>query len=141
MNIEATKRIYLDDGPTWNILRKRPFFEFYVDLRHGTQRAINAYVRPFAKAQDGQGTPKVVVNAEGHAKVEGGYTVELPVDTFDFDAVNDIIILGQVKSWSLGPINQATIDGLDEAVYGKIIEAVNMVFGNQGPLPESGGGN
>jgi hypothetical protein len=134
MSTEATKIIRLDDRPAWKIWDKGPYAEFYTELRHGTQKAIGAAIRPFAKGKDGAEAPKIVVGGDGKAEVKGGYVVELPIDKFDPDLINDLLILGQVKSWSLGPINQVTIDGLPEETYKKLVAAVDELYGGQGPL-------
>jgi hypothetical protein len=65
----------------------------------------------------------------------------LPVDKIDFEAINDLIILGQVKEWSLGPITQETIDALPDSVRARLVSALNQLYGGQSPLPSSGGGS
>lgn len=141
MNTEQTKRVYLDDGGGgWNPLKKRPYADFYLELRHGTQRAVNAIVRPLTKGEGGGPAPKIVVNQDGEPKVEGGLTVEIPLDKVDFTAVNDVILLGQVKEWSFGPVNQETLDGLPEILQERLVNEANDLYGKQGPLPKGGGG-
>lgn len=141
MNFDETKRVYLEDGVGWNPLKKRHYADFYLELRHGTQRAVNALVMPLTKGQDGGPTPKIIVAQDGQAKVEGGLTVEIPLDKVDFATVNDVIILGQVREWSLGPIDQATLDSLPESIHERLVNEANLLYGGKGPLPSGGGGN
>lgn len=140
MNIEQTKRIYFEDGVAFNPLKKRAYADFYLELRHGTQKAVNTIVRPFTKGEDGGPAPKIVVTGGGEPKVEGGLTVEIQIDKIDFTAVNDVILLGQVKEWSFGPVNQETIDSLPELLHERLVNEANELYGKQSPLPEGGGG-
>lgn len=141
MNTEQTKRVYLEDGGGGlNPFKKKPYADFYLELRHGTQRAVNAIVRPLTKGEGGGPAPKIVVNQDGQPKVEGGFVVELPLDKIDFTAVNDIILLGQVKEWSFGPVDQETLDGLPEGLSERLVNEANALYGNAGPLPKGGVG-
>jgi hypothetical protein len=141
MNYETTKRIYLEEGKNWNPFKKRPYADFYLEIRHGTSKAIAAIIRPHATNAEGGPAPKIIISDTGKTEIRGGYTVEIPMEKLDFDAVNDLFILGQVKEWSLGPITQETIDNLPERVHEKLVEEVNSLYGGQGPLPSGGGGN
>jgi hypothetical protein len=140
MNYDETKRVYLEDGVGWNPLKKKPYADFYLELRHGTQRAVGAIVRPLTRGSEGGPAPKIIVAQDGQAKVEGGLVVEIPLDKVDFTAVNDIILLGQVKEWSFGPVDQATLDGLPEKVQERLVNEANALYGEQGPLVKGGGG-
>ena len=138
--MNETKRFYLEDGGGWNPLKKRPYADFYLALRHGTQRAVQAIARPLTKGEGGGAAPKIVVGGDGEAKVEGGITLELSLDKIDFTAINDVIILGQVREWSFGPVNQETLDGLTEELYERLVNEANELYGGQGPLPKGGVG-
>jgi hypothetical protein len=141
MEIESTKRVYLgDEGGGWNPLKKRPYADFYRELRHGTQKAVNAIVRPLTRSSENGQAPRLVVSNDGDPKVEGGMNVEIPLDKIDITAVNDVILLGQIAEWSFGPVDQATLDGLPDDLVNILVKEADSLYGGQGPLAKRGGG-
>ena len=72
-------------------------------------------------------------------KVEGVERVEIDLGKVNWDEVNDAIIVGQVKAWSFGPVNQETLDNLPEGIRGRLVQEANKRYGR--PLPGGGGGN
>jgi len=127
-----TTKVELDEG----------IAVFYVELRHGTQKAINVLTRPFLTFPDQP--PKLTVKGEGEVKVEGGKSVELDVEAVirkHGDEIDDLMIVGQVKEWSFGPVNQETLDGLPERIRGRLVKECNLLYGNMGPLAKGGDGN
>lgn len=136
-----TKKVELDEGGGFNLLKKRPYAVFYVELRHGTQKAVNVLTRPFLKYPDGKSPVLTIREGEEAPKVEGPTTVEVDLGAIDNTAVNDLIIVGQVKEWSFGEVDQATLDGLSEKIRERLVNECNLLYGNMGPLAKGGGGN
>lgn len=134
-----TKKVELDEGGGFGPFKKRPYAVFYVELRHGTQKAVNALTRPFLKYPDN--SPKLTLKNDDEVKVEGPTTVEVDLGAIDYDAVNDAIIIGQVKEWPFGEVDQKTLDGLSERIRGRLVKECNLLYGNMGPLAKGGGGN
>lgn len=137
-----TKRFYLDEGGGFNLLKKRPYADFFLELRHGTQRTVAAIVRPYANIPAGDNPAKLSVSEDGTANYTGGRTVEIELNKVDWTAVDDVIILGQVEQWSFGPVDQATLDSLPDDVVKKLVAISNQLYGGtNSPLPGGGGGN
>lgn len=111
----------------------------YQDLRHGTQRSVNELTRPLMQFPDGK-PPKLTLGQDGPT-VQGATAVEIDLDKVDFDAVNDLIIIGQVKEWTFGPVDQETLDDIPEKVRAVLVQKVNELFGAAVPLAHSGDGN
>ena len=126
-----TKKVELDEGET---------AIFYVELRHGTQKAVNALTRPFLKYPGGNSPKLTIQEGEDRPTVEVPTKVEVDMKLIDFDAVNDAIIVGQVKEWSFGPVDQETLDGITERIRGRLVQECNLLYGNMGPLAKGGDG-
>jgi hypothetical protein len=135
------QRVFLDEGKSFNPFKKRPYADFYVEIRHGTNKAISAVIRPFARAENKDTAPIVVIKPGEEAKVQGGYTIELPIDKIDMDEINDLFILGQVKAWSFGEVDRGVLDSMPEKLHERLVNEVNRLYGQSGPLAPSGGGN
>lgn len=135
-----TIKVELDGGEGFGPFKKANFAILYQELRHGTQRRVNAMTRPLLNY--GGPSPKLVMDQEeGKPKIEGAGKVDIDLAKIDFDAVNDIIIVGQVKEWSFGPVDQDTLDGLPESLRGALVAKCNELYGAAGPLAEGGGVN
>jgi len=135
-----TKKVELEaEGGGFGPFKKRPYAVFYVELRHGTQKAVNALTRPFLKYPDKP--PKLTIQGDDEPKVEGGQSVAIDLTAISWDEVNDAIIAGQVKEWSFGPVDQATLDGLPERIRERLVNECNLLYGALGPLAKGGGGN
>jgi hypothetical protein len=135
-----TIKVDLTDGKAWNPLKKRDSAVFFKEVRHGTQKAVNAMTRKFLTFPNGQ-NPKLVVTGEKDMRIEGVESIDVDLAKVDFDAVNDVLILGQVKEWSFGPVDQEILDGLSEDMRNKLVEAINKLYGESGPFPKGGGAN
>lgn len=131
-----TKKVELDEGGG-----EGPYAVFYVELRHGTQKTVNNLTRPFLKYPDGKPPVLTVQEGDEGPKIEGPTKVEVDLGAIDHTAVNDAIIVGQVKEWSFGPVDQKTLDGLPEQIRGRLVKECNLLYGNMGPLARGGGGN
>lgn len=128
-----TDRVDLGDGQ---------FAEFFQELRHGTQKAVNLITRPFLNYGKGKATISVEAADDGNdpkTKVEGVEKVEIDLGKVNWDEVNDAIIVGQVKTWSFGPVSQETLDSIPESVRAALVAECNKRYGR--PLAEGGGGN
>ena len=128
-----TKQIDLGDGE---------YAIFYQETRHGTQKAVNVLTRPFLKYAK---TPKLTLVGDGEEKDLklkgiGAGKVDINLAKVDWDMVNDIIIVGQVKEWSYGSVNQKTLDDLPERIRGRLVQECNELYGKPAPLPNGGGG-
>lgn len=113
---------------------------FFLETLHRTQKAVNLLTRPFLQYPGGA-PPKLELKEGEKPKVVGTTTVEVDMSKLDFDAVNDAIIIGQVKEWTFGPVNQDTLDGLPESVREALKDECNRLYGSSGPLPKGGGVN
>lgn len=134
-----TKKVELDERGGLFSFKKRPYAVFYVELRHGTQKAVNALTRPFLKFPGKP--PTLSVKGEGEMTVEGDASVDIDLTAISWDEVNDAIIVGQVKEWSFGPVDQATLNELPEQIRGRLVNECNLLYGKLGPLAKGGGGN
>lgn len=135
-----TIKVELDGGNGNGPTDTGPFAVLYQEFRHGTQRAVNTITRPFLDY--GGPSPKLSIDQEeGKPKIEGANEVQIDLTKIDFDALNDAIIVGQVKEWSFGPVDQDTLDGLPEAFRGVLVAKCNELYGAAGPLIEGGVGN
>lgn len=135
-----TKKVELDGAGGFGPFKKRPYAVFYIELRHGTQRAVNALTRHLLKFPDTP--PKLTISGEDGLKVEGGQTAEVDLAAVNWDEVNDAIIIGQVKEWSFGPVvDQETLDGISEEMRGRLVNECNLLYGKMGPLAKGGDGN
>jgi hypothetical protein len=74
-------------------------------------------------------------------KIEGATTVEVDMAKVDWDAVNDAIIIGQVKEWTFGPVSQEILDDLPEGMRERLKAECDRLYGTNNPLPRGGGGN
>lgn len=117
------------------------FAVFFTETRHGTQRAVNALTRPFLKYPEGKPPTLTLQGEDQKPTVEGSKVVEVDLAAVDYDAVNDTIIVGQVKDWSFGPVNQETLDNIPEDIRRKLVQKANELYGATGPLAKGGGGN
>lgn len=113
----------------------------YQEIKHGTQKVVSQMTRPFLEYADGQGPKLTIKDGEDQPKVEGAKTVKVDMAKIDWDAVNDAIIIGQVKEWTFGPVNQATLDQIPESVRAKLKAECDRLYGENVPLPEGGGGS
>lgn len=111
----------------------------FQEIRHGTQKAVNQLTRPFLEYADGK-SPKLTVQDE-KTKIEGSDAVKVDMTKVDWDAVNDAIIVSQVKEWTFGPVDQATLDGIPDRMRNALKRECDRLYGESGPLPEGGGGN
>lgn len=129
-----TKKIKLE-GNGFGPFKKGHYVVFFAEMRHGTQKAVSALTRPYLKpAGDQPATLKV--EDGGPATFEGSTSLEVDMMKVDWDAVNDVIILGQVKEWSFGPVDQSTLDDMPRTLRDRIIEEINKIY--SGPLPKGG---
>src|SRR4030043_531864 len=79
--------------------------DFYQEIRHGTQKAVNTLTRPFLKYPEGQ-SPKLIQGKDLKPMIQGTTEGEIDLKEVDLDAVSDAIIIGQVKEWSFGDVTQ-----------------------------------
>lgn len=127
--------------PTSRIdLGKDEFAILYQEIKHGTQKAVNALTRPFLEYAK---TPKLTLagdGQEGDLKLEGSDKADINLAAVDWDRVNDAIITGQVKEWAYGPVSQETLDSLPERTRERLVQECNELYGKQSPLPRGGDG-
>jgi hypothetical protein len=117
--------------------KKADYAVFHLDLLHGTQKVVNGLTRRFLVPSGGE-SPKLSVQ-DDNLEVTGAKSFDVDLAAVDWDAVNDAIIVGQVAEWSFGPVNQETLDGLPESVRNELVAQADKLYGEQRPLPKSGG--
>lgn len=133
-----TIKVELDGGNGNGPTDTGPFAVLYQEFRHGTQRAVNTITRPFLDY--GGPSPKLSIDQEeGKPKIEGANEVQIDLTKIDFDALNDAIIVGQVKEWSFGEVNMETLDDIPESARTRLVMEFNGRYGR--PLPDGGGEN
>lgn len=113
----------------------------FQEIKHGTQKAVNLMTRPFMEYADGKSPKLTFKEGEENPKVEGGTSIRVDMAKVDWDAVNDIIIIGQVKEWSFGPVDQATLDGIPDTMRNALKRECDRLYGESGPLPKGGDGS
>lgn len=134
-----TKKVDLSNGHHWNPLSKKDYAIFYVELRHGTQKAVNVLTRPFLEYPDKP--PKLIIEGEDKVTVQGSQRADIDLTKVDMDEVNDVMIVGQVKEWSFGLVDQATLDGIPETIRKRLLDECNLLYAGAGPLTRGGDGN
>jgi hypothetical protein len=127
----ATKKLELDDGD---------YAIFYVETRHGTQKEVNRLTRPFLMFPKGQAPTVTVKGDNGKPTVKGADEIGVDMAAIPHDDVNDAIIIGQVKEWSFGEVDQKTLDELPEKIRTRLVQECNELFGEQVPLAKGGDG-
>lgn len=119
--------------------KKGEWAVFFQELLHGTQRAVTTVTRQYL---DVQGERKLTLGGEEPAlAVKGNVQLEVDLTKVDWDEVNDLILLGQIKEWSFGPVDQDTLDRIPEAIRGMLVDKSNELYGDAGPLAKGGVGN
>jgi len=119
--------------------KKGEWAELYQELLHGTQRAVSAITRRYL---DVQGEKKMTLGGkDGALAIEGNAQLEVDLTKVDWEEVNDTILLGQIKEWSFGPVDQETLDRIPEALRAILIERCNELYGTEIPLAKSGVGS
>lgn len=126
------------EGNGSGLFRKGHYAVFFVEMRHGTQKAVSALTRPFLKPEGDQ-PPTLKIEEGTKLSLEGSTTLKVDMAAVDWDAVNDAIILGQVKEWSFGPVDQATLDDMPTKYRDQLITEANRLY--TVPLPQGGVGN
>ena len=128
-----TVRVDLPDGNT---------AQLYAEMKHKTQRAVEEITRQYLTYPEGVGKLKVSQGEDGGAiKTKAAVEeVEVTVDLerIDWTAVNEIIILNQVASWSFGEVTAEVLGEQSEAVFEALKRKVNELFRDTFPLQKSG---
>lgn len=128
-----TVRVDLPDGST---------AELYAEMKHKTQRAVEEATRQYLTYPEGAGKVKVTQGEDGeqfiNAKAAGeGLEVTIDLERIDWNAVNEIIILNQVASWSFGEVTAAVLEEQSEAVFNALKAKANEMY--KFPLAKGGG--
>ena len=131
-----TIKVDLPDGNT---------AEMYADMKHKTQRAVEEVTRQYLTYPEGVGKLKVSQGEDGgpiktKAAVEE-VVVTVDLERIDWTAVNEIIILNQVASWSLGEVTSEVLGDQSEAMYEALKLKVNELYRDSFPLARRGGAN
>ncbi len=135
-----TVKVELNGSKGIGPFKKAEYAVFYQELLHGTQKAVNLLTRQYLTYPDGK-SPTLVIEDEDKMKIEGAKSIDVDLLAIDWDAVNDAIIVGQVKEWSFGHVDQGTLDGLPESVRARLVNEANTLYGKQSPLLKGGDGN
>jgi len=129
-----TVKVDLPDGNT---------AELYVELKHRTQRAVEEITRQYLTYPEGAGKLRVTQGEDGEGAVKTKAAVkelEVTVDLerIDWTAVNEIVILNQVASWSFGEVTAEVLAEQSEAVFEALKVKVNELYRGNFPLAKSG---
>jgi len=116
--------------------------EMYAEMKHKTQRAVEEATRQYLTYPEGAGKVKLTQGEDGEqslkAKAAGeGLEVTIDLERIDWNAVNEIIILNQVASWSFGEVTAAVLEEQSEAVFQALKAKVNEMY--KVPLAFGGG--
>jgi len=136
-----TIKVNLDGGKGIGPFKKSEYAVFFQELLHGTQKAANLVSRQHLVIPEGQKPPTLVIEEGGEAKVVGAKSFDIDLTAVDWTTLYDVMIMGQVKEWSFGPVDQATLDGLPESIRGRLVKEVDALYGNSVPLAKGGVGN
>lgn len=128
-----TVKVDLPDGNT---------AEMYAEMKHKTQRAVEAMTRQYLTYPEGAGKLKVSQGEDGEGSVKVKPTVKelevtIDLERIDWTAVNEAIILNQVASWSFGDVTAEVLGNQSEDVFNALKAKVNEMY--KFPLPKSGG--
>lgn len=132
-----TKKLKIE-GNGFGPFKKGHYAVFYIEMLHGTQKVVNALTRPYLKP-DGDQPATLTVEEDGQPKIEGSKKLKIDLVTVDFDAVKDAILLGQIKEWSFGPVDQVTLDGLPLSIRDLLVAEIEQLY--SGPLAKGGVGS
>ena len=127
-----TVKLDLPDGNT---------AELYAELKHKTQRDVEEATRQYLTYPEGAGKVKVTQGEDGEGSVKTKAAVEelevtIDLERIDWTAVNEIIILNQVASWSFGEVTADVLGNQSEAVFLALKAKVNELY----KLPLAKGG-
>jgi len=130
-----TVKVDLPDGNT---------AEMYADMKHKTQRAVEEATRQYLTYPEGAGKFKVTQGEDGEQSIKSkaaaeGLEVTVDLGRIDWTAVNEIIILNQVASWSFGEVTAEVLEEQSEAVFEALKAKANEMY--KIPLAKSGGAN
>ena len=130
-----TIKVDLPDGNT---------AELYAAMKHKTQRAVEEATRQYLTYPEGAGKVKVTVGEDGEQSIKAkaaaeGMEVNIDLEKIDWNAVNEIIILNQVASWSFGEVTAEVLAEQSEAVFQALKAKVNEMYNF--PLAKSGAAN
>lgn len=104
--------------------------EMYVEMRHGTVRAVEKIYRPYFEKPEYQEILKI---ESFEARQEA--LMPLVVGSEDIARATDIMLLGQIKSWTFGGVTQAVLDDLPERKHQLLTQEANRLY--EAPLPEA----
>jgi len=135
-----TVRVELNGSKGIGLFKKTDYAVFYQELLHRTQKAVNLLTRSKLTFPEGK-PPTLVIEGEDQMRVEGAKTIDIDLTAVDWTTLYDEMIIGQVKEWSFGPVDQGTLDGLPESIRGRLVKEVDVLYGKQRPLPKGGVGN
>jgi len=130
-----TVKIDLPDGNT---------AELYAEMKHKTQVAVEGITRQYLTYPEGVGKLKVSQGEDGgpiRTKAVEEVEVTVDLERIDWTAVNEIIILNQVVSWSFGEVTAEVLGEQSEAVFEALKRKVNELFRDNFPLQKSGAVN
>ena len=136
-----TIKVNLDGGNGFGLFKKSEYVVFFQELLHGTQKAANLVSRQHLTIPEGEKPPTLVIEEGGEPKVVGAKSFDIDLSAVDWTTLYDVMIIGQVKEWSFGTVDQGTLDGLPESIRGRLVKEVDRLYGKQGPLPLGGVGN
>lgn len=102
--------------------------ELFAEMRHGTIRAIEQLYRPYFERPEYQEILKLDSFEERQKAL-----LPLVIGSDEIARATDLMILGQVKSWTFGEVNQAVLDDIPERKHQILSQEANKLY--EAPLP------
>jgi len=131
-----TVKVTLPDGNT---------AELFAEMKHKTQRAVEEATRQFLTYPDGVGKLILSQGEDGGPVKAKAMTDEVEVtvdlDRINWTGVNEIIILNQVASWTMGEVTAEVLGNQSEDVYAFLKNTVDAMYQGSFPLAQSGVAN
>ena len=116
-------------------LRGNNWAELYVEMKRITARLHEAEIRKHMRPLDE--TPMLASELRSEARK---WPEDFVIDTAAVDSgrVAEHYMLHQVKEWSFGPVDQATIDDMPKHAFDELRAEIDRRY-VPNPLPASGG--
>lgn len=112
--------------------------DFFVEMKHKTQRAVEERTREYLTYPEGVGKLKLSQGEDGETvqvkAAVGEVEVTVDLDRIDWIAVSELIILNQVASWSFGEVTVEVLGEQSEAVYEILKAKVNELYQSNSPF-------
>jgi hypothetical protein len=103
--------------------------ELYEQLRHGTARKIQEVYQSYESLPGYQEAMKIPDIKERAGKLQS------IISGIDLTRASDVLLIGQIKEWTLGEISQAVLDDMPESKHAILTREANRLYAP--PLADS----